>query len=301
VGRLGARVRYFLRTALLGLRASPMTTAIAVATIAVTLLLAGAFLLLVSNMERLLDRFGEDIVVSAYLEAGMSADEQRALAERVRTAPGVESVRLVTEEEAMRRFREGSAGQVSLLEGLDENPLPASLEITLAPESRSSQGLAILVDSLDGLRGIDELGYGTGWVEGYARVTALIRGIGIAIGVVLALASLLIVSNTIRLAVYARRDEIEILRLVGAGRIFVSIPFLVEGFIQGSLGGVVSVALLYGFFRILMPGLEGGLEFLLGFAKPAFIGGEGMLGLIVAGSLLGTLGSGLALVERSEA
>jgi cell division transport system permease protein len=300
VRRLGARIRYFLRTALLGLRASPLTTAVAVATIAVTLLLVGAFALLVSNMERLLSRFGEDILVSAYLDVGLPAEEQRALVERVQSAPGVESVRLVSEEEAMQRFREGSAGQAFLLEGLDENPLPASLEITLVPESRSSQGIAILVASLDGLRGIDELGYGTEWVEGYARAMALIRGIGIAIGVVLALATLLIVSNTIRLAVYARRDEIEILRLVGAGRSFVSIPFLVEGFIQGSLGGIVAVALLYGFFRILLPGLEGGLEFLLGFARPVFVGAEGMLALILAGALLGTLGSGFALVERSE-
>jgi cell division transport system permease protein len=298
--RLGARIRYFLRTALLGLRASPMTTTIAVATIGVTLLLVGAFALLVSNMERLLDRFGEDILVSAYLEVGLPGEEQRALLERVQSAPGVESVRLVSEEEAMQRFREGSAGRDFLLEGLDENPLPASLEITLVPESKSSEGLAILVAALEGLRGIDEFGYGTSWVEGYARAMALIRGIGIAIGAVLALATLLIVSNTIRLAVYARRDEIEILRLVGAGRSFVSIPFLVEGLIQGSLGGVVAVALLYGFFRILLPGLEGGLEFLLGFAKPVFIGTEGVLGLIVAGAALGTLGCGLALVGGSE-
>ncbi len=299
--RLDAHLRYFLRAALHGLRASPMTSAVAVATIGVTLLLVGAFVLLVSNMERLLDRFGEDIQVSAYLEGGLSDAAQEALVLRVQGAPGVASVRLVSEEEAMQRFREGSAGQASLLEGLDENPLPASLEITLTPESRSSEGLAMLVADLDGVRGIDELGYGTEWVEGYARAVALIRGIGIGIGVVLALATLLIVSNTIRLAVYARRDEIEILRLVGAGRSFVSIPFMVEGFVQGSLGGLIAVALLYGLFRMLMPGLEGGLELLLGFAKPEFIGAEGVSGLIVAGAALGTLGSGLALVEGSEA
>jgi len=166
--------------------------------------------------------------------------------------------------------------------------------------SRSSEGLAILVADRDGLRGIDELGYGTEWVEGYAQAMALVRSIGIGIGVVLALATLLIVSNTIRLAVYARRDEIEILRLVGAGRGFVSIPFLVEGFIQGSLGGLVAIAFLYGFFRILLPGIEGGLEILLGFATPTFVGADGVLGLIGAGAALGTLGSGLALVEGSQ-
>jgi len=298
--RLGARLRYLLRTALRGLGASPMTSVITVVTIAVTLLLVGGFALLVSNMERLLDRFGEEILVSAYLEPDLPDEERRALALRVQSAPGVESVRLVSEEEAMQRFREGSAGQASLLEGLDENPLPASLEIALTPESRSSQGLAVLVAALEGLPGIEELGYGSEWVEGYARAVALIRSIGLGIGAVLALATLLIVSNTIRLAVYARREEIEILRLVGAARSFVAIPFLVEGFIEGSLGGVFAVGLLYGFFRILLPGLEDGLEIFLGFSKPVFIGAEAMLGLIVAGAALGTLGSGLALVEGRE-
>jgi cell division transport system permease protein len=298
--RLGSRIRYFLRTALHGLRASPMTSGVTVATIGVTLLLVGAFVLLVSNMERLLDRFGQDILVSAFLEDGLPEEVQQSLLVRVRSAPGVESVRLVTEQEALQRFREGSAGQASLLEGLDENPLPASLEISLAPEWRSSEGLEILVAALDGLHGIDELGYGTEWVEGYARAVALIRGIGIGIGVVLALATLLIISNTIRLAVYARRDEIEILRLVGAGRSFVSVPFLVEGLIQGSLGGALAVALLYGFFRLLLPGLEGGLELLLGFTTPVFLSGNSLVGLIGAGAALGVLGSGLALVEGPD-
>src|SRR5262249_50091133 len=139
------------------------------------------------------------------------------------------------------RFRASPFGRASLLDGLDENPLPASLEIVLAPEQRDRTGLDALVKRLSGLPGIAELGYGHEWVEGYARGVALVRRMAFALGAVLALATLLIVSNTIRLSVYARRDEIEILALVGAGRAFVAAPFLLEGLLEGALGGLLAL------------------------------------------------------------
>ncbi len=294
------QVRAAWRSALHGLRASPVTTAVAVATIGVTLLLVGAFALLVANMEQLLDRFGEDFRVAAYLEPGLSDAAQGALRERALGAPGVTGVELVSPEQALERFRASSVGGPSLLEGLEENPLPASLEITLAPERRNAEGLAALARALEGLPGIEELGYGHEWVEGYARAVGLIRGVAIGIGVVLALATLLIVANTIRLAVYSRRDEVAILRLVGAGRAFVAVPFLVEGLLQGLAGGALALALLYAFFRTLLPMLRGGLELVLGYVTPSFLGFEGALWLVAAGAALGVLGSALALVQGAD-
>jgi cell division transport system permease protein len=298
--RLLAQLATFGRSAFLGLRASSGPATVATATIAVTLLLVGAFALLVSNMERLLLRFGEEIRVSAYLEDGLTPEATRALIEQVRAAPGVESVSLVSKEEALRRFREGAFGRPSLLDGLDENPLPASLEIGLVPERRTAEGLAVLAGAIRDLPGIAELGYGREWVEGYARAVGLIRGIAAGLGVVLALATLLIVSNTIRLALYARRDEIAILRLVGASRLFVAVPFLIEGLLQGLAGGLLALGLLFAFFRMLLPALVGGLELLLGYVTPAFLSMEGALLLVAAGALLGVLGSAAALLQGTE-
>lgn len=298
--RLLAELATWGRSALLGLRSSPGPAAVAAATIGVTLLLVGAFALLVSNMERLLVRFGQDIRVSAYLEDGLSPQATRALMAQVRAAPGVEAVELVTKEAALRRFREGTFGRPSLLDGLDENPLPASLEIGLEPERRTAEGLAVLAAAIRDLPGIDELGYGREWVEGYAQAVGLMRGLATALGAVLALATLLIVSNTIRLALYARRDEIAILRLVGASRLFVAVPFLIEGFLQGLAGGILALLLLFAFFRALLPSLEGGLELLLGYMTPAFLSAEGALLLVAAGALLGVLGSAVALLQGSE-
>jgi len=292
-----AQVRTAFRTAFQGVRASPVTSIVAVATIGLCLLLAGAFGLLVSNMERLLDRFGEDIRVSAYLEEGLSPEVQAELLGRVGMAPGVERVELVTPEQALARFRAAQGERAALLDGLDRNPLPASLEIALVPEQRNQAGLEVLREALDGLPGIAELGYGAEWIEGYEQAVGLIRGVGISIGGVLALATLLIVANTIRLSIYARREEIEIVQLVGGSPAFVSSPFLLEGLAQGIAGGLLALALLFAFYRLMLPGLEEGLELLLGYAEPAFLGAAACAWLLLAGAALGFVGAGVALLQ----
>jgi cell division transport system permease protein len=283
--------------ALRGLAASPVTSVVATGTIALCLLLAGAFALLLVNMERVLSHFGQEVRISAYLSDELGAEEQEALAQRVRQLAGVESVVSVSKQTALERFRASPFGRASLLDGLDENPLPASLEIALVPDQRSSQGVDALVERLGGLPGIDELGYGHEWVEGYARAVRLVRGIALALGLVLAAATLLIVSNTIRLAVYSRRDEIEILALVGAGRVFVATPFLLEGLLEGAAGGALALALLALAFHGTTSGFGSGLELLLGNAQPVFFGAGGALGLVGGGALLGSLGSAAAVLR----
>lgn len=289
------KVVYFGRTAWRGLAASPVTSTVAVGTIGISLVLVGAFALTLSNMEELLDRFADDLRVTAYLSEGLSQAERSRLAELVGTVEGVEGVRVISKEEAMARFRRGVGRGAALLDGLDENPLPASLEITLVPERRSPAGMAVVVEALTGLEGIDDLASGQDWVEGYLRFVALIRGLAIGLGLILVLATLLIVANTIRLAVYSRRDELEILSLVGASRSFVSTPFLLEGLLQGGIGGALALVLLFGLFRLVLPGFEFGLELVLGGATPRFFSGAEALWLVGGGASLGLIGSGAAL------
>lgn len=278
------------RSTLRGLRASPVTTSIAVLTIAAALVLAGGFGLLVTNMGDLLARFGAELHVVAYLEAGLGDDELRALAASVSTVEGVEDVKIVSKAEALDRFRE-SVGGAALLEGLADNPLPASLEVALQPRDRTPEGVAIVVGALSGLPGISELAHGQEWVEGYARFASLVRAGSLGLGLILAVAALMIVANTIRLAVYSREDESEILLLVGASRSFVRIPFLLEGALQGAIGGALAVGLLYLGFVVFLPSLEYGLEFVLGNTAPHFFSSGQAMALIGAGGGLGLLGS----------
>lgn len=281
--------------ALRGIRSASTTSSLAVLTIAIVLVLVGSASLLVENMAGLLDEFGAELQLTAYLEPSMTEEELHLLAESVAAAPGVDHVDIVTRAEALARF-EKIAGGSELLAGLDENPLPASLEIHLRPEARTAEALEILRSSLDGLPGIEELAQGQEWIEGYSRVVALARSGAFAISIVLGMAALLIVANTIRLAVYARRDELEILALVGASRAFVRVPFVLEGTIQGLLGGLLALCVIYGAYVLFLPQISFGLELVLGQAELRFFTTSEAIRLVASGGGLGLLGSITALV-----
>jgi len=298
--RFFAQLRSALVNTLAGLRGSPVTTAIAAATIGVCLLLAGAFAVLVANMEAILARFGEELHVVAYLAPVLPQHQLDALVERALAQPGVESVTHVSEEAAAERFRESQPERAVLLDGLEANPLPASIELRLAAGQRDAETVRAVSEALAALEGVTEIGSGNEWIEGYAQAVALIRSVGLAIGTVLALATLLIVANTIRLSIYARRDEIDILRLVGASRSYVAAPFLIEGFLEGVAGGLLGLALLWAGWSGLAPVLRGGLTLLIGDTEPQFLGAAGTAWLVAAGALLGVLGSAAALLQTRE-
>jgi cell division transport system permease protein len=298
--RAAARLAWFARSALRGIAGSPATSLVAVATIAVTLVLSGTFLLLVSNMERLLDEFGESLQITAFLSAEAGPEQRERLRALAAAQDGVASVRVVTPEEALLRFRRGVGRGAALLDGLSENPLPASLEITLAEDHRSASGLSRVADALRGEPGIEDLASGQDWVEGYLRAVSLVRAIGWGLAAILAAATLLIVANTIRLGVLSRRDELEILALVGASRSFVNVPFLLEGLLQGAAGGAIALLILYALFRLVLPGFELGLEVLLGGVAPRFFAAGESAALVGAGAALGLFGAGAALASESR-
>lgn len=292
--RLAVLAVTLVRSALRGFRTSAATSAIAVVTIAVALVLAGGFALLVGNMAGVLQRFGEELQLVAYLDEALAEEEQRALAQSVATVEGVASVEIVSKARALEQFRESIGGSL-LLEGLEGNPLPASLVVSLTPDSRTPRGVEILVAALVGLPGITDLAHGQEWVEGYARFTALVRAGALVLAVVLGLAALMIVANTIRLGIYGREDELEILTLVGASKSFVRIPFLLEGLFQGALGGLLAVGLLFGAFRVALPEVEYGLAVILGNSPPRFFTLEEVVALVLTGAGLGLFGSLTAL------
>lgn len=286
-----------LRTAARGLQGSLATSVVAILTITVALVLVGAFGLLVGNMQGLLDRFGEQVQISVFLETDLSPKAQEQLRVRVEAIEGVESAALVSRELALERFRQ-SAGGAALVEGLEENPLPASIEIALTRDHREPAEISSVANSVAVLPGVEELSHGQEWVEAYSRAASLVRTAALTIGGVLGMAALLIVANTIRLALYAREDELEILALVGASRSFIRIPFLLEGTAQGALGGAAAVGLLYAGFSLFLPQVQYGLALFIGNASPRFFAVLEAGRLIAGGAGLGMLGSALALVGR---
>ena len=252
-------------------------------------------------MQGLLEGFGRDLRVTAYLEPDLGPAVQRDLVLAVADFRGVDGVELIDEDAALARF-ERMQGGPALLAGLESNPLPASIEIVLDSDDRTREGLAALEGALVELAGVAEVAHGQEWIEGYARAAQVARGMGSLLGAVLVLSTLLIVMNTIRLAVYARADELDILALVGASRTFVRVPFLLEGTVQGAVGGALAIVLLWVGFHVFVPQVQEGLVFFLGNAVPRFLDGSEVLRMIVGGACLGLglVGSFAALLgERS--
>jgi cell division transport system permease protein len=296
VTRLLFQLFYFLRSASAGLRGSPLPTGVSILTIAVATIPLGGLWVVTGNMRALLDQFGSELQLTAFLESNVRSDAGRSLAAKASAIPGVERVEFVSQELALERFRTRLGGS-ALVDALETNPLPASLMVALAADARTPERVAVISEALHAIPGVEDVAGGETWIEGYGRALRLVRSAGIGLGTVLALATLLIVANTIRLAVYARRDELEILSLVGASRTYVRVPFLLEGLVQGAIGGLFGVALLYVIFQVAVPQLRDALELFLGWSDPAFLSPRNVGILVAGGAGFGFAGAAVAALR----
>lgn len=238
-------VSYFVSEALTSLWRSRLVNAVSIGTIAVSLFVLGAFLTLASALSGLVARWSETVQVIVYLEDGLEPRVLQSLENRLREDPAVASLELVSREQALERFRGMFRDLSSLPEDLGENPFPASLEVTLRASLRAPAEVERLAKGLDGAPGVREIQYDLLWIERLSTGVRLVRAVGAFLGGILVLAAVFTISNVIRLTIYAREDELDIMRLVGATRAYVKGPFVTEGVIQGGLGGLAASALLW--------------------------------------------------------
>ena len=277
------------------MRHAPFVHFVAIVTLAVALFVVGLARGGSTLVEQLLKSLEGEVQMTLYLKAGAApVDIQAAVAEVTREA-GV-LPRVVTPEEALARLAGelGEAGNV--LRGVSDNPLPVTLELPIPREQRGLEALRGLSTRLGAVPSVTAVDYGEEAVErlsGIARVLKLLGGL--ALGVVF-IATLVIVSATLQLAIYARREEVEIQKLVGATDRFVKAPFLIEGCIQGLLGALCALGGLWAFFFWTQPHLASVFSFL----RLAHAGGSPLNGLLVVellalGAALGLGGSFLAV------
>jgi cell division transport system permease protein len=283
---------YFIQEAVTSLWRSRLVNAISIGTIAVSLFVLGAFLTVAGNLGDVVSRWTEKIQIIVYLEDGIEDRVRASLENRLREDAAVESIELVDQEQALERFRTLFRDLSSLPEDLGENPFPASLEVNLKASRQSPEEVQRLAGELAEVPGVQEIQYDLLWIERLATGVRLLRGVGAFLGGILVLAGIFTISNVIRLTVYAREDELDIMRLVGATRAYVKGPFVVEGMIQGGLGGLVAAGLLWMALRWLARDLAS--SELLGqgaFALPREIAAA----LVVGGMAVGVVGSLMSL------
>ncbi len=294
-----------MKRALLGglgaLRRAPFEQAVAVGTIAVALLFVGLLRLAVENVGRVTAGWGRGAHLVVYLDDDATPARARQIADVLARMPDVERVQIVDGKEAFARLKKSLRERADLLDGVEEGALPTSLEVTLRGGVPSLARVHPAFEKLRKTPGVEDVELMGDWLDRVAALERLLRAAGLLLGVLVGVACLYIVASTIRLAVLARRDEIEILKLVGATDGFVKAPFLVEGTLQGTAGAALALALLYALYRASAPWVEHTLGAALASTTLAFLPlGDVALALALGGAL-GLVGSWLALGRHVRA
>jgi cell division transport system permease protein len=295
------RLVHFVREAVANIRLNRTTTIIAVATTAFTLACFGVFLLLYMNLRAVAASLQSDFKVVVYVQEGVPSQGLAELQASLKTDPGVQALTYVSKEQALADFRAQFPTEYHLLQGLGENPLPASFIVTLAPALRSPDAVRRWAERLKTAPGVDQVQYSRDWIDNLTTIVGYLELAAVGIGTVLSAASVTIIASTIRLTLYARRDEIEIMRLIGATGGFIKVPYLIEGAMLGAMGSVLSLVMLKGGFelfkvRLGFPGRFLGID--SGFY---FFSGQVAALIVAAGLLLGFVGSLLSVLDLGRA
>ena len=289
------RFSYFISRAIANLRQNVFVSVVTVGTIALALLIASLFLLVYVNLAGMAEGWSEKVQVTAYFDTEPAPLAVSALKGRVQAIPGTSKVAFVSQAEAEQRLRSRMKGQESLLEGISAEVLPASLEISLDRNHRDNESVTAYVAKLKQIPGVTEVQYGEEWVKRFNSFLNLFRLMGALLGGFLTLAVLFIVSNTIKLTIYARKDELELLGLVGATRFFIKAPFLIEGVLQGAAGAVISLVALLGCYFAFLKNAGNFLGVNPASAGLSFLPASHLAAIVLGGVLLGFIGSATSL------
>jgi cell division transport system permease protein len=272
---------------------------LSVATISVALFVLGAFLMATSNLERLGDEWGRSAEMSVYLADDASPENRQAI--EALLAPGalVAGHQFVSKDEALRRFKATFTDLAGAVETVEGNPLPASYEVRLQAGAEAKDAVATLATKLEQTPGVSDVRYDRQWLDRLLSAVTLVRSIGLLLGAFLTIAAALTVANVVRLALWARRDEIEIMHLVGAPQTFIRGPFVMEGVLQGGIGALLALAALALAFLVVRGSYLVPLAQALNVSGIRFLAPELCLLLIVGGTLVGCLGGLVAASGRA--
>ncbi|MEC7947166.1 MAG: permease-like cell division protein FtsX [Myxococcota bacterium] len=285
---------HVLRRALRSLWENLYLNAMATTVIAAALLLMGVYLTVQYNLNTFVDSWDKDVHVSAYFHTDVPEQRRLDLRDRLLDDPAVARVRYVSEDEARDWLVERVDGVSDVLDQLGPGVLPASLEIT-ATDPGDTTALARWADDLEGpdFQAID---YGQEWIERFQAFLSVLKLLGALLGTLILVAALFLVTNTVYLIVYNRREELEVQKLVGATGAYITAPFLLEGLLQGSLGALFSTVGLWAVHVLLIARLQDALA--LGMAgELAMLPGRWLVLLCVTGIVLG-VGASIVAVTR---
>lgn len=269
-------------------------TLVATISVAVALTILAAFAVVVQTLGRAAEQLASEVEISAYLKDGVAVDRSLALTKEVRQWPQVAAARYLSPEGALTEFAVSLGEDARLLEGLPPDVLPASLEVAVHPESWTRRQIEVLGARLAAFEEVEDVRFGQEDIEEINAILSVSRLVAALLSTALIFATVLLIANTIRLTVYARRDEIEVMSLVGATRAFVRAPFVMEGALQGIVGGVSAFCFVLALQEVLRLAIARGISTTVPL-ELVFHSAGYLVGLLVTGLSLGVMGSLLAV------
>lgn len=274
-------MNYVLREALAGFKRAPVLTGLAAAMVGLALFVVGLFGLVTHNLQVALSQIESRVEVVAYLRDDASASDIEDAVTGLRDQPEVESVIFVSKDSALARARRDLSDFEEVFRGLESNPLPASLEIQVSEGNRGPETVELLASIAEVIPIVEDVQYGREWVDRLDTLRSLAGAASAGLGLAFALVAALIIGTALRIAIFARRDEIYVMRLVGARDAFIRRPFLLEGFLTGLAGGVVAIVLTAVAWRVVS-------RFLF---RIEWLPAGWLLGGLLAGGILGGVAS----------
>ena len=283
-----------LKEALEGIKANKEAYLITIGTTAVSMSILGIFLIVYFNIQGMVKKWRENFQVVVYLQDNITKKDMEKLKSYFSFIQGIDEYLYVSKDQALKKFRKRLARNQTILDSLDVNPLPASFELKFKNKYRHYEKIKSIAEDVNKFKGIESLEFGEGWLERIETMLFFLKFIVLAVGGLICVGIILIISNAIKLSLYARKDEIEIMQLVGATGWFIKGPFLFEGIIQGFFGAVLSLIILYGFYEMFIDNLQVS-RFFIGAQSFLFITSRDVAYIVLSGVLIGYAGSYVSL------
>ncbi len=288
-------IRLFYKRAIQDIRENRFLNTVTIITIALSILIVSVFALFFINTNDLINHWKKGIRVVVYLKTNTSEAMIPDIKKKFEEMYGVSEAVFISKEEALEQLKRQIKSQISLLEDLKENPLPDAFEVRMIPSSQSWEKVETLSDKIESLPYVDDVEYGEKWLGRFTNIVNLFRLTGYGVGGLFFMAAVFIVANTIRLVLYSRREEIEIMRLIGAADSFIKFPFYIQSLIQSTLGGILGLGILFIAFTIIASNVEHG--FLPGSFQIRFLPPAVFFSIVISSMLVGWLGCYLSLKQ----
>ncbi len=239
-----AQVAYLIRESFAGFHRRKLTTGVTILIMGSALLVLAMLTLVTLNMGNMLEKARAGIDIRVFLHDGLGSENIAELQPRLVVIPGVQRVTWISPETALAQFREGLGEDAVILDLLDSNPLPASYHLTLTPGARNLKAVEAIRDEIAVWGEVSEILFNQGWIDSLEKWTFRFQMASLAVGLIVFLAAVFVISNTVKLTMASSARVIQIQKLVGATNTFIRIPYLCEGMIQGLLAGVLAMGLL---------------------------------------------------------